>query len=98
MQVAVTDLVPQILAKPVAPMGVHSEPRVGFQKERAAGWHVWIVVLQEFLVALGVGKQIYVDWLVAAGQAGRAIDVVAFGDELTHKPVIGREFEVAVKD
>src|SRR5450432_1841410 len=88
---------PKIFCYAVVPVRVNRQVRIGLQKERPARWNVRVVPFQEFLIPLGVSKQIDIDRLVARQEPQCLVDVVALSGQLAYESMVGGQREVAMK-
>ena len=96
VQITVAHFVAQILGRAIAPIGVHRQPRVRFDKERPAIGKARIFLVNEIRKLFGVFEQIDVNSLVGYRQIQFTADIDPFGIDLLQQPMLAGQFKIAV--
>ena len=96
VQVAVRDLVPQVVGHAVAPSRVDRQLGVGLDEKRPAIGKLRIMQLDEPVEPLGALEQVDVDRLVRAGQRQPAAQVGPLRGQLLEQPMMRGHRKIAV--
>ena len=95
VQIAMSHLVPQVIANVLAPMSENAQVRVALNEESPTLWKQWKVLFQILLETLFIVKQVNVDWFIRNRQQQPLSNIAPPRRQLIQQPVTSRQAKVA---